>query len=183
MKKILTYGITLFLVAIFTMGGTYAYFSSMVEKTNSIELGTLQMQVIYSGAEAIEGELELVTKKEDGVRRELSIALAETSLQTKANFYIHAETISEGFATPAFKWEFYEIKDGVEEYINSGTLEGLVANEKKYLTEDLVLTTEVRRFAVYLWVNGHEAGNEVLGAELKGYIGAETTPIIGNTSQ
>ena len=164
------------------MGGTYAYFSSIVEKTNSVETGALQMQVIYSGAEAIEGELELTTSKEGGVRREMSIALAETSLQTQANFYIHAENISEGFATPAFKWEFYEVKDGKEKYINSGTLEGLTSNNKKYLSEGIVLSTELRKFAVYLWVNGHEAGNEVLGAELKGYIGAETTPVVGNTS-
>lgn len=182
MKKIIMYAITLFLVAIFTIAGTYAYLRGEVTSRQAVDYGTMQLQVIYKGAEPIEGELELVKSKEEGVKRELSIALADNLFQASANFYIHAEVIDAGFASPAFKWEFYEVIDGKEVYLNSGTLEGLTSNQKKYLKEDLILTTTQRNFVVYLWVNGHEAGNEVIDAKLIGYIGAETTPITGELS-
>ena len=45
------------------------------------------------------------------------------------------------------------------------------------------ITTEQEEYAVYLWLNGNEAGNEVIGASLMGYIGAESEPISGITTE
>ena len=183
MKKILTYAITLFLVAVFTIAGTYAYFSGYVTSKKAVETGTHQIQVIYSGAEPIDGEIELTVEKTEDFRRELTIALDESSLAAAANFYIHATKIDPGIARPGFKWEFYEVKGEDEEFISSGTFDGLQSNERIYMKNGLVLSTEVRTFAVYLWANGHEVGNEAIEQELRGYIGAETEPITGDMAQ
>lgn len=41
---------------------------------------------------------------------------------------------------------------------------------------------KVQKFAIYIWLNGYEAGNEVVGASFTGYIGAETQNITGDLS-
>lgn len=180
MKKVIIYAITLFLVATFTIASTYAYLSGVVTSKKAVETGTHQIQVIYSGAEPIDGEIELTTEKTEDFRRELTIALDTGSLPAAANFYIHADKIDSGIARPGFKWEFYEVKNGIEEFISSGTFDGLQSNERIYMKKGLTLSAEVRTFAVYLWANGHEVGNEAIEQELKGYIGAETEPVTGN---
>ncbi len=111
------------------------------------------------------------------MRRELTISLAETSLLAQANFYIHASRIDSGLAIPGLKWEFYEVKNSGEEFISSGTFDGLQSNGRIYMKKQLVLSTDVRTFAVYIWANGHEVGNEAKEAVLQGYIGAETEPV------
>ena len=183
MKKILIYLTTLFLIAVFTIAGTYAYFSGFVTRQKAVESGTHQIQVIYSGAEPIEGEIELTVEKTEDMRRELTIALDENSLAAAANFYIHADKIDPGISRPGFKWEFYEVKGEEEEFISSGTFENLKSNERIYMKNGLVLSTEVRKFAVYFWANGHEVGNEAVDQVFMGYVGAETEPVTGDIDQ
>lgn len=183
MKKAFIYIITLLLVTIVTVSGTYALFTVMASGNNAInEVGTHQLKVIYSGDTAISGEIELVESKEKGFRRVVSIALGEDSTPAVANLYIALEHIDVGLASEAMNWELYELNGKEETYVDSGTLLGYESGQKVYMLKGLELTTTTKEYAIYLWLNGHKAGNEVKDAALRGFIGAETEPITGITS-
>ena len=184
MKKKTIYVISLFLVAILAIGGTYAFFTTVIQRNNAINLVSHQLKVTYSGNVQISGEIELVKTKEEGFRRELIIGLEENSVPAAANFFINVDTITEGFQNKALKWEIYELLNGEEKHINDGNFEHVTSNSVQYIAEGLTLSsTTTRTFVVYLWLYGEEAGNEVIGAKLTGYIGAETETISGDLSK
>lgn len=183
MKKVIIYSLTLFLVAILTISGTYAYFFGFNTSENGVSSGTHEIQVIYSGAEPIDGEIELSLDKDMGMRRELSISLAEGSPPAQANFFIYLEKIDPGLARPGIRWEFYEIQDEEEIHIRSGDFNEAQANDQIYLGNNLELDVETRKFAVYVWAYGPDVGMEAIDQELKGYIAAESEPITGNLEQ
>lgn len=180
MKKVSIYVISLILVAFLAISGTYAFFTSITQRNNAVVTSAHQLQVQYSGDAAISGEIELVRTKNEGFRREFSIGLGAKSIPAVANFYIYVEHITEGFQNKALKWEIYEVINNTEHYMNSGTFEEVNSNTKQYMATNLTLSTTTRYFVVYLWLYGEEAGNEVIGAKLAGYIGAETETISGD---
>ena len=47
MKKILMYGLTLFLVAVLTISGTYAYFTGEITRRNAVEAKTTTIQATF----------------------------------------------------------------------------------------------------------------------------------------
>ena len=183
MKKTIIYVIILLVVAALSISGTYAFFSTMTQNSNAVDTGSHQLQVQYSGDVAISGEIELVRTKEEGFRRELNIGLSPNSVPAAANFFLRVDEITEGFQHKALKWEIYELKDGKEEYIKSGNFLNITSNSTQYIAENQMLSTTSRTFVVYLWLYGEEAGNEVIGAKLVGYIGAETENISGELSE
>lgn len=181
MKKAIIYIVVLFSVAIVTISGTYAFFWSYTESSDKINADTHELKVLYSGDTEIDGYIPLVKTRDDGnFRREVNIALVEGSIDAEANIYIYLDEITSGFSSiHGLKWEIYELNGEEEKYINDGTFYGYSSGEKVYMAQGLKLSTTTREFAVYLWLNGYEAGNETVGAILRGYIGAETKPITG----
>jgi len=184
MKKVSIYVISLLLVTVITISGTYAFFYAAAQNNQAVNTGSHQLLVKYSGDVAISGEIELVRTKEEGFRRELDISLDEKSVSAAANFFIRVDNITEGFQNEALKWEIYELltdseNNKTEKYINSGNFKNINSNTINYIAEEITLSTSIRTFVVYLWLDGNKAGNEVLGARLAGYIGAETETISG----
>lgn len=187
MKKVIKYATILIVVAIITISGTYALFTSSIERELP-ESKTHQIQVRYSGAAPIDNVIELVEKKEDGFRRTIKIGKGEDSVPVKSSIYFYISNITEGFATTALKWEIYRVEGEEETYINSGTFENTITGDKIYLYKDFELSDEKNEdstykqteYVIYLWLNGHEAGNEVVGATFMGYIGAESSIVTGD---
>ena len=179
MKKILTYVIVLTLIALLTIGATYAAFTATVESRTNIDVGTHQIKIIYNGGGEFDGFIDLVESKEDGFRKVVSIAIARDSVDTTGSIYFYLEDISEGLATSALKWEVYKYENETETYIDSGTFEGTSAGDKVYMLKDIERTENLQQFAVYLWLNGHEAGNETRQATFSGFIGAESGIVSG----
>lgn len=188
MKKTPKMLIILLVVAILTIGGTYAFFSATIN-TQQFTMKSHQLEVIYTGDEEINGGLDLVKDKSGGYRREVSIGLSENSVGAAANIYISIAQITSTLATEALTWEIYRLENGVETLYDEGTFidcgnigeskTQCAAGKRIYMVENLVLSTTQQQFAIYVWLNGYKAGNEVLGATLKGYIGAETENITG----
>ena len=188
MKKTLTYILILSIVTILTVSVTYAYFSATTS-TNTPTAQTHQLEVIYTGDTEISGNLNLVKTKEQGFKRTVSIGLSENSVGAAANLYISIEQITSTLATDALTWELYKLTDGEEVYVNSGTFldcgdigetkSKCTAGNRIYMLTGYELSTTQTQYVLYLWLNGYKAGNEVLGATLKGYIGAETENITG----
>lgn len=57
-----------------------------------------------------------------------------------------------------------------------------IAQEQSITDEAELEALKVQKFAIYIWLNGYESGNEVVGASFTGYIGAETQNITGDLS-
>lgn len=179
MKKILTYALILTVVALVTISGTYALFTASTS-TELNNAGAHQVQVRYTGDTQIEGFIELVKTKEEGFRRVIRIGKGEDSVPVTASIYMYLTEITEGFTSKALKWEIYKISDGEEIYINDGTFENAESGNKIYLNQDFELSNELTEYVIYIWLNGYEAGNEVIGASLLGYIGAESSVVTGD---
>lgn len=182
------YLIIVFLVTIVTVSGTYAFFSSTAN-SSEMNFDTAKFEVIYTGGTAITGNLELVKSKEEGFNTKINIKVSEGSLDGKANLYINIEEITANIATEAFNWEVYKTVNGNENFVNSGTFidcekDGIKkqceSGDKIYIVRDYPLTTTNTTFTVYIWLNGYEVGNEVVGSSFNGYIGAESENITAN---
>lgn len=182
MKKIIIYATVLLLVTVITVSGTYAFFAATTTTGNMNNMGTHQVQVRYSGDVKIDGFIDLARNKEEGFRRTVKIGKADDSVPVTASIYIYLANISEGFANKALKWEIYEVNGEEEVPIENGTgtFEGYQSGDKIYMIKNFELSEDLKEYAIYLWLNGHEAGNEVIGASLTGYIGAESSIVTGD---
>lgn len=191
MKKIFLYSILLLTIAVVTIGGTYAFFNSTTKLNNKTIGKTNKLEVLYSGGTEITGSLKIAKDKSGGYRREISIGLDEDSVGAKANIYISIDEITNTIATDSLVWEIYKIENGVENQTaiktgsfakcaDLGETPTVCTNGGKiYIQNGLALSTEPLQFAVYIWLNGANVGNEVIGARLNAYIGAETENITG----
>lgn len=172
-----------------TVGGTYAYLVSRVNSGNNIITNSSRLSVIYTGGTEINGNLELVNSKEEGYNTTIDIKLSEDSVDAKADIFIYINKITSSIANSALNWEVHKIYEGVETFVNSGTFLDCIngnttktcANgDKIYIVRDYQLTTTDTYYKVYIWLDGNKVGNEVLGATLSAYIGAETEHITTN---
>lgn len=180
MKKVIIYALVLTFVTIVTVSGTYAAFNSMTEDKNAFKnINAHEIKVIYSGDTEISGYIDLVKTKEEGFRRTVSIAQGEGSVDVTGNIYVYLEEITAGFSSVAMKWEIYSLNGETETFIDKGTFDGYQSGEKIYMLKNIDLTLDTKEYAIYLWLNGYEAGNEVVDAILRGYIGAETGIVSG----
>lgn len=182
--------VTLFAITIIavSVGVTYAYFTSVVSD-NTLSTEIHELNVIYTGDTEINGNLNLATDKSGGHRRVVSIGLGENSVGASANIYIYINQITETLATEALNWEVYKIVNNQEVKYSSGNFLGCgelnetkyqcTAGKRMYIVDNFELSTTSQEFAIYLWLDGTKAGNEVIAAVLKGYIGAETEKVTG----
>lgn len=189
MKKTILYTAIILLLTIITISGTYAYLTASVNSGNNIVTEGHNFEVIYTGGTNIEGSLNLVSRKEDGLNTTVNIRVSEDSVLGKANIYIQVEEISEKIATEALKWEVYKTFDGVQSLVDTGTFldcEGETATKKcesgdrLYIVKDYKLSATNTAFTVYIWLDGNLIGNEAIGASFNGYIGAESENITGD---
>lgn len=178
-------------IIVVTVGGTYAFFTSAISN-NSLSTDIHELDIIYTGDTEISGNLNLTTDKSGGHRRVVSIGLSENSVGAKANIFIYIEQITAALATDALNWEVYKIENNQEVKYSSGnflgcgelgeTKEKCTSGARIYLVNNLILSTTTQEFAIYLWLDGTKAANEVVDAVLKGYIGAETENVTGDLS-
>lgn len=178
MKKTFIYIIAMLLIVVITVSGTYAYFVSTTSSNNkAVTTDSSKLDVIYTGDNAITGDLNLVNSKEEGHKATVKIALSDNSIDGKADMYIKVDSIGQDLASSAFIWETYRMYNGTEIFVSSGTFEGATSGDKIYIDTNYILSTEETTYIVYIWLNGNQIGNEVLGENFEGYIGAEVKHI------
>lgn len=189
MKKIIIYTLSIILIIVITVGSTFAYFTSTINNNNNIKTNSSKLEVIYTGGTAINGNLNLVNSKEEGYKTTVNIKLSEESVDAKADLFIHINKITSTLANEALNWEVHKQYEGVETFVDSGTFldcangnttKTCTNGDKIYIVRDYELTTTDTYYTVYIWLDGNKVGNEVLGAKLEGYIGAETEHITTN---
>jgi len=193
MKKTILYSAIVLLIVIITLAGTYAFINTAI--SNSINPNSAKIDIAYSKGTTINGSLNLVNNKEEGLNTTISIGLNNDSLLANANIYIDIEEISEKLATSALKWEVYRIETKIENeteieienHVKSGNFTDCInddetkrkcqTGDKLYIENNYELTKEPTTFKIYIWLDGNIAGNEVIGTELIAHIGAETDKI------
>lgn len=186
MKKIILYSLILLLVVVITVSGTYAYFVSTASSNNQVLTKASKLEVIYTGGTEINGVLNLVNTKEEGHKVTVDIKLSEDSVEATADLYIHINKITSTIANDALNWEIYKTYNSEETFVDSGTFLDCASGnttkqcedgDKIYLVKDYELTTTDTYYTIYIWLDGNKVENEVLGATLDAYIGAETEHI------
>lgn len=178
MKKTFIYIIAILLLVVITVSGTYAYYVSITSSNNNaVTTDSSELKIIYTGDNAITGDLNLVNSKEEGHKATVKIALSNDSVDGKADMYIKVDSIGQDLASNAFIWETYRTYNGTEIFVSSGTFEGASSGDKIYIDTNYILSTQETSYTVYIWLNGNRIGNEVLGESFEGYIGAEVKHI------
>lgn len=180
MKKSMLYTVAILLLVVAVAGGTYAFFTSAISANNALNTNSINFEVIYTGGTEITGPMNLSATKEQGLNTTVNIRMAEGSAQAKATLYVNIEKITSNIAVKGFKWEVYGYQDGNQVYSNTGTFDGTKDNDIVNIVNDYQLSEENTSFTAYFWLDGNLLGNEVLGAEFKGFIGAKTENFTGN---
>ena len=193
MKKTLLYSLGLLLIAILTIGVTYAYFINTVSSSQNAEANAKKFEVLYTGGSALTTNLQPRESRDETYKTSVNIKMAEGSINAIANIYINIEEMSDVLASDALVWEIV-VKKGTNN-INitpsKGTFSSCMTNSinecnngrKIYILNDYEVTTENTEVTVYLWIDGSKVGNEISGATFTGYIGAETRNVTGSTTK
>lgn len=193
MKKTLLYSLGLLLIAILTIGVTYAYFINTVSSSQNAEANAKKFEVLYTGGSALTTNLQPRESRDETYKTSVNIKMAEGSINAIANIYINIEEMSDVLASDALVWEIV-VKKGTNN-INitpsKGNFSSCMTNSinecnngrKIYILNDYEVTTENTEVTVYLWVDGSKVGNEIVGATFTGYIGAETRNVTGSTTK
>lgn len=193
MKKTLLYSLGLLLIAILTIGVTYAYFINTVSSSQNAEANAKKFEVLYTGGSALTTNLQPRESRDETYKTSVNIKMAEGSINAIANIYINIEEMSDVLASNALVWEIV-VKKGTNN-INitpsKGNFSSCMTNSinecnngrKIYILNDYEVTTENTEVTVYLWVDGSKVGNEIVGATFTGYIGTETRNVTGSTTK
>ncbi len=182
MKRQTIYTICAFLLlAIATVGSTYAFFSATTGEDSNVATESQKFEVIYTGGTDIGGPVSLSADRNGGKNTTVHIKVGQGSSKALAYLYLNIDMITENIRISGFKWEVSGVRGGKEVYTNNGTFEGYNDTDNNIITivEDYRLSEEQTDFTIYLWVDGNEVGNEVMGGRLGGYISASTEQFTG----
>lgn len=179
MKKNLPYIILILLLFLAITGGTFAFLVSNYSTNNSaLNTTAMNFEVIYTGGSKIEGPINIIKETDNDLKLQttVNIGVSENSVEAKATLYINVETITSALSTKGFVWEVIGIKNEEQVYYKKGNFDGInnTTNNIVNIVEDYKLDKNSTAFTVYLWLDGNLVGNEVLGSEFKGHIGAQT---------
>ena len=175
MKKMTLYIIIVVLIAIVVSGGTFAFFAFTTSSSdNAINTKSNKFEINYSGDTDVSGAINPSNSKESGISGTLNISAGSSSVLPQATVYLTIGTITDTLATEGFIWEVYGVKNGTQVYSNTGTFDGIEANDEVILVNNYQLSEDNTVFTFYFWLDGSEVGNEVIGASFSGKIGARS---------
>ena len=186
MKKQVIYMIsTILLLTVAVIGSTYAFFLSTTgNNNNSVTTGASNFEVIYRGDTEISGVMPVTYEKTDDFKRTVSIKVAEDSVEAYANIYINIEHMTNNLSIDGFIWEVYGYQNGNLVYSDSESFKNYndTTNNKVDIVSNYKVTKTNTTFDIYLWIDGEQVNNDVLGASFSGHIGANTEYFTGQLS-
>ncbi len=183
-KTIYSIIITLLIVVITIVGSTYAYYSlSATGDNTNVTVSSEKYEVIYHGGEDITSAtcpMQVVSSKEGGCNTTVEIGLAQgVTVAANANFFIDVISITDNLKIAGFKWEIYSLNGQTETLVNSGNFASIPANNQIQIASNLPLSTTLKQYKIYIWVDGNLTDNEVLGSSFSGAISASTDVLTG----
>ena len=169
------------LLTIVVVGSTYAFFLASVSGNRNINTNSSNFEVIYTGGTSISGEMPITYNKTNAFKTTINIRMGQNSVLAKSTIYISIDEISQNLRIPGFIWEVYRIVNSEEVYQNSGNFNGYndTTNNIVNIVSNYQLSRENTSFVVYLWIDGSQTNNNVLGSTFSGHIGAVTENFAG----
>ena len=162
MKKTLLYSLGLLLIAILTIGVTYAYFINTVSSSQNAEANAKKFEVLYTGGSALTTNLQPRESRDETYKTSVNIKMAEGSINAIANIYINIEEMSDVLASDALVWEIV-VKKGTNN-INitpsKGTFSSCMTNSinecnngrKIYILNDYIAArAQLVTFILFIW--------------------------------
>ena len=185
MKKQIIYTIcAILLLAITITGSTYAFFSATAGENSNVDTQSRKFEIIYTGGTEINGPISLSTDRTGGVNTTVHIKVGQGSAEALSYLDLNILEMTENLSVSNVKWEVSGVKNGNQVYTNSGTFSGYndTNNNVINLVHDYKLSEEQTDFTVYVWIDGPNTGNEIIGASLTSYISARTERFTGQLS-
>lgn len=185
MKKNMTYSIlVVLLLTIVVVGGTYAYFSTVISgNSGAITGNSEEFEVVYNGGYSFDGIMYMVANKNDGYVTSVDIKVTKNVPGITSDIVFTVESISNNLKINGFKWESYKVENGTETLLKSGNFSGESNGSTFTLADNVPLTTTPTVFKVYVWLDGNDptVGNNVADgtAAFSGYISAKTNNFTG----
>lgn len=192
MNKSIIYSMVFFgVLAMFVVGGTYAFFTASSSSGNNDVASTgRKYEVIYSGETVIDEELKMTTSKVGGIFNSVSIRMGTDSALPKLFLYLNISDISDNMINnnttnwqSAINFEVYgyDTNDNLV-YTKTGNFLDCSSSKNKtcvsgdilYLVDDYRLTYTDTRFDVYFWLDAAKVDNGVIGSYFEGNIVAQT---------
>lgn len=186
MKRQVIYTICAFLLlAIATVGSTYAFFSATVNSnTGAVVADAQNFEVIYTGDTAISGSMPITYEKTNDFKKTINIRVAQDSTEAKGDIYIYINQMTSNLSIDGFIWEVYGYKNNELVYSDTGTFKNYnsTSNNRLDIVKNYKITKTNTSFDIYLWIDGEQIDNNILGANFSGYIGANTEQVTGQLS-
>ena len=189
MKKNKSYSIfiTLLLMIVAVAGSTYAYYAFAATGNNTnITVTSEKYEIVYHGGEDITSStctMQVVGSKEAGCNTTVEIGLAQgVTVAANANLFIDVINISDNLKIAGFKWEVYRLNGQTETRVNYGNFASIPANNKIQILTNEPLSTTLKQFKIYIWIDGNLTSNDVVGATFSGAISASTDFFTGTVN-
>ena len=186
MRKEVTFSILVVVIVsiIAVIGSTYAYYSLVATGTNrTVTANAEKYDVIYTGGTHINSQtcaMNVVANKEAGCHTDVQIGVSSgVTVTINADLFINIDTISAGLKTAGFKWEVYRVNGTTETLVSNGNFSSIPANNQITILSNEPLSTTIKTFRIYLWIDGNMTDNSVAGTSFDGYIGANTEQLTG----
>ena len=186
MKKEVVYSIiiTILLTVITIIGSTYAYYSLAATGTNRNVTSTSEKyEIVYNGGTHINSstcEMKIVASKEQGCHTDIEIGVATgVSVTVNANLFINVTSISDELKVAGLKWEVYRLSGNTETHVSNGNFANIPNNNQVIILTNEPLSTTIKRFRIYIWLDGNLTDDSVVGKSFEGYIGANTEQLTG----
>ena len=175
-KKVLNYILIVTLIIVLVSGATYAFFRASTDAANYINSNTSQMNIVYTKGNEINGAIRMVSNRTEGYNTTINIHTTNNSVNPEISLFINIEELTQNLSITGLIWEVCAAREGDETQCRSGNFSGYndTNNNIIYIYPNYALSTVNTQFTVYIWLDGANTNNSVVGGVFSGYIGAES---------
>ena len=176
--------VTVLLVILAVIGSTYAFYSlSATGSNHGVSTNSKKFEIVYNGGTAISTSncpMNLTTSKDGGCSTTIQIGLASgVDVAVNASIYIKVNTITDNLKIAGFKWELYSVNGQTETLVANGNFASIPANNTIVMASNQALSTTLKTYKVYFWIDGSLANNSVYPSSFGGSVGAYTDQLTG----
>jgi len=140
------------------IAGTYALFqwNSSTEEETILKVTVQGADIIYEGGTDITGfNLNPTATKEEGVLKELSLSLGNSTINVCADINLELTTLPTGLLHESFRYEIYKNNTLIGEGNFSDKYEGQTIK----LATSHPVTSNVDTYKIYIWIDGENYNN------------------------
>ena len=157
-KNKITIIVSIICSIILLLGGTYAAWNFLTEKTSVTMLVGGDQISFDAGANITVDKILPVYTMEDGITKDITVYKAEGDYTAGIDLYLNLKTWPSTMSNPCFRWAVY--KNGA--YLSSGDFSGKSKGNTIRLTsytQKLNLEEEKDTYTLYMWIDAYQETN------------------------